>query len=129
MLTDIIDCNQNLFKLPLFYLINTYCQKPQTNKISYHELTNFVYLYYVNVYYSLKWEEQIPFSSMTIKNVNKYEFSKQDFSNYPAWVEPNNNWANFIWIRYTPAVMSSFLIFIGFNPSSSPMACKDISKS
>ena len=99
MLTDIIDCNQNLFKLPLFYLINTYCQKPQTNKISYHELTNFVYLYYVNVYYSLKWEEQIPFSSMTIKNVNKYEFSKQDFSNYPAWVEPNNNWANFIWIR------------------------------
>ena len=79
MLTDIIDCNQNLFKLPLFYLINTYCQKPQTNKISYHELTNFVYLYYVNVYYSLKWEEQIPFSSMTIKNVNKYEFSKQDF--------------------------------------------------
>lgn len=30
---------------------------------------------------------------------------------------------------YTPAVMSSFRTLMGFNPSSSPMACKDISES
>ena len=193
MLTDIIDCSQNLFKLPLFYLINTYCQKPQTDKMSYHELTNFVYLYYVYMFLfskmggtkkreklandlikkickneeyllqlvreihtysnglnplikiknvdarkqlycildylevssqsspitqdsqlSLKFklfpaeynsEHLIINKSHTIawqsKNGNKYEFSKQDFSNCPAWVEPNNNWANFIWIDET----------------------------
>ncbi|RGY62270.1 DUF262 domain-containing protein [[Clostridium] symbiosum] len=193
MLTDIIDCSQNLFKLPLFYLINTYCQKPQTDKMSYHELTNFVYLYYVYMFLfskmggtkkreklandlikkickneeyllqlvreihtysnglnplikiknvdarkqlycildylevssqsspitqdsqlSIKFklfpaeynsEHLIINKSHTIawqsKNGNKYEFSKQDFSNCPAWVEPNNNWANFIWIDET----------------------------
>ena len=30
---------------------------------------------------------------------------------------------------YTPAVMSSFRTLMGFNPNSSPMACKDISES
>ena len=30
---------------------------------------------------------------------------------------------------YTPAAISSFLTFIAFNPSSSPMACKDIPES
>lgn len=50
MLTNIISCSQNLFKLPLFYLIHTYCQKTQDEKMTYQDFSNFVYLYYVYMF-------------------------------------------------------------------------------
>lgn len=50
MLTNIIYCDQNLFKLPLFYLIHTYYQKPQDEKMSYQNFSNFMYLYYVYMF-------------------------------------------------------------------------------
>ena len=46
ILTNIITCNQNLFKLPLFYMIDVNYRKEEGNKLSYHQLSNFIYLYY-----------------------------------------------------------------------------------
>lgn len=50
ILTNIITCNQNLFKLPLFYLIDKYYRKEPADKLSYNQLSNFIYLYYVYMF-------------------------------------------------------------------------------
>lgn len=47
ILANIIRCNQNLFKLPLFYLVNENYKKDAIDKLSYDQLSNFSYLYYV----------------------------------------------------------------------------------
>ena len=50
ILTTIITCNQNLFKLPLFYLIDENYRKEPADKLSYNQLSNFIYLYYVYMF-------------------------------------------------------------------------------
>ena len=50
ILTNIITCNQNLFKLPLFYLIDKNYRKEPANKLSYNQLSVFIYLYYVYMF-------------------------------------------------------------------------------
>lgn len=50
ILTNIITCNQNLFKLPLFYLIDKNYRKEPADKLSYNQLSDFIYLYYVYMF-------------------------------------------------------------------------------
>lgn len=50
ILNDIFSCKQNLFKLPLFYLIDLNTRKPSTEKLSYAKFSGFVYLYYVYMF-------------------------------------------------------------------------------
>lgn len=50
ILTNIITCNQNLFKLPLFYLIDKNYRKAPADKLSYNQLSAFIYLYYVYMF-------------------------------------------------------------------------------
>lgn len=50
ILSDIFACKQNLFKLPLFYLIDLNMRKPSTEKLSYVHLSGFIYLYYVYMF-------------------------------------------------------------------------------
>ena len=50
ILTNIITCNQNLFKLPLFYLIDKNYRKEPADKLSYNQLSVFIYLYYVYMF-------------------------------------------------------------------------------
>ncbi|MEG1635757.1 MAG: hypothetical protein RR388_09025, partial [Rikenellaceae bacterium] len=50
ILRGIISCNQNLFKLPLFYVINVNCSREQQHRLTYKQMSAFVYLYY---FYSL----------------------------------------------------------------------------
>lgn len=50
ILTTIITCNQNLFKLPLFYLIDENYRKEPADKLSYNQLSNFIYLYYIYMF-------------------------------------------------------------------------------
>lgn len=50
ILINIITCNQNLFKLPLFYLIDKNYRKEPADKLSYNQLSNFIYLYYVYMF-------------------------------------------------------------------------------
>lgn len=48
ILKNVINCNQNLFKLPLFYLIDENYKKE--TKLTYHQLSNFSYLYYIYMF-------------------------------------------------------------------------------
>lgn len=48
VLNDVFSCKQNLFKLPLYYFIDQNMRKPPTDKLSYAQLSGFVYLY--NIY-------------------------------------------------------------------------------
>lgn len=50
ILTNIVTCNQNLFKLPLFYLIDKNYRNEPADKLSYNQLSNFIYLYYVYMF-------------------------------------------------------------------------------
>lgn len=50
ILRDIFDCKQNLFKLPIFYLIDTNMKKSPAEKLSYAQLSRFVYLYYIYMF-------------------------------------------------------------------------------
>ena len=45
MLNDIFECRQNLFKLPLFYMIDSNMRKPEAKKSSYTQTAGFLYLY------------------------------------------------------------------------------------
>ena len=47
---DILDCAQDLFKLPLFFLIDKNCAKDTANKLSYQQFSSFIYLYYVYMF-------------------------------------------------------------------------------
>jgi len=47
ILRNIIACNQNLFKLPLFFLINNNYEKEIANKMTLTQLMSFTYLYYI----------------------------------------------------------------------------------
>lgn len=50
ILTNIITCNQNLFKLPLFYLIDEYYRKAPVDKLSYDQFSYFLYFYYIYMF-------------------------------------------------------------------------------
>lgn len=50
ILINIFTCNQNLFKLPLFYLIDENYRKEPADKLSYNQLSNFIYLYYIYMF-------------------------------------------------------------------------------
>lgn len=50
ILRDIFSCNQNLFKLPLFYLIDSNMRKPSAEKLSYAQLSGVIYLYYIYMF-------------------------------------------------------------------------------
>ena len=43
----ILYCNQNLFKLPLFYIVDENFTKDDKDKLTYSQLSRFVYLYYL----------------------------------------------------------------------------------
>lgn len=204
LIKDVFGCKQNLFKLPLFYFVDRYMGKPNNEKLSYAQLSGFIYLYYIYMFLfarlvssrkrgdlanglinkihsgegfliqfvkeiktysdSLGWEldEKVlrieaarkhlyqlldnfrasatatpatTDSELAIKmrlfpeNYNmehlivhqahkivwrsanyteqnppantKYEFTTDDFRTCQAWIKPNNQWANFIWIDST----------------------------
>lgn len=50
ILRDIFDCNQNLFKLPLFFLIDKNYRKDTADKLSYESFIKFIYLYYIYMF-------------------------------------------------------------------------------
>lgn len=50
ILRDIIKCNQNLFKLPLFYFIDKNCNLLPEEKSNYSKLSAFIYLYYIYMF-------------------------------------------------------------------------------
>lgn len=50
ILKDIFDCTQNLFKLPLFFIINQNVEKPEEQKLTYAQWSVFLYLYYVYMF-------------------------------------------------------------------------------
>lgn len=50
ILRDVISCNQNLFKLPLFYLIDQNSRKEPAAKLTYARLEGFTYLYYIYMF-------------------------------------------------------------------------------
>ena len=47
---SILCCNQNLFKLPLFYIIDQNCLKTDADKLKYSQLSKFFYLYYLYMF-------------------------------------------------------------------------------
>jgi len=51
ILRDIVSCNQNLFKLPLFFLIDDIIDKTPQEKLTYKQLAGFVYLYYIYMFF------------------------------------------------------------------------------
>ena len=50
VIKDVFACNQNLFKLPMLYFIDSYKRKPEDEKLSYAQLSGFVYLYYIYMF-------------------------------------------------------------------------------
>ena len=50
ILRDVIACNQDLFKFPLFYLVNQNYRKEPSDKLTYKQLAGFTYLYYVYMF-------------------------------------------------------------------------------
>lgn len=50
ILQDIIHCNQNLFKLPLYFLIDQNFRKESADKLSYEQFSRFTYLYYIYMF-------------------------------------------------------------------------------
>ena len=119
ILTNIITCNQNLFKLPLFYLIDKNYRKEPADKLSYNQLSVFIYLYYVYMFlfsrlggsrkredlandivnqsHNILWRSAAYDEAHPDPNF-EHSFTMNDFRMCPAWVGPNNCWANFIWI-------------------------------
>lgn len=51
IIRNIFLCKQNLFKLPLFYLINQNMLRPREEKLTYYQLSNFIYLYYIYMFF------------------------------------------------------------------------------
>lgn len=204
IIKELFVCQQNLFKLPVFYFVDKYKRKPAGEKLSYAQLSGFVYLYYIYMFLfarlvssrkrgdlanglikkislgegfliqfikeiktysdSLNWtlEEKVLRSEFTRKHLyqifdyfhasstaapatddsnlsikmglfpgtynmehlivhqahkivwqsagyteqnppenTQYEFTTNDFRTCQAWIRPNNQWANFIWIDGT----------------------------
>lgn len=50
ILKKVISCNQNLFKLPLFYLIDQNFRKEAAEKLSYTQFAKFTCLYYIYMF-------------------------------------------------------------------------------
>ena len=50
IIDGIIHCNQNLFKLPLFNIINENYMQDADNKLTYKQFTSFIYLYYIYMF-------------------------------------------------------------------------------
>ena len=50
LIKDIFACKQNLFKLPIFYFVDSYKRKPEGEKQSYAQLSGFIYLYYIYMF-------------------------------------------------------------------------------
>lgn len=50
LIKDVFACKQNLFKLPIFYFVDRYMRKPEGEKLTYAQLSGFIYLYYVYMF-------------------------------------------------------------------------------
>jgi len=50
LIKEVFGCKQNLFKLPLFYFVDRYMGKPNNEKLSYAQLSGFIYLYYIYMF-------------------------------------------------------------------------------
>lgn len=76
ILSDLMVCSQNLFKLPLFFLIDAESKKQPEEKLTYKQFSQFIYLYYVYMLFFSrlnvsKKREDLPFN--LIKKISTNE--------------------------------------------------------
>lgn len=83
ILKDLFECKQDLFKLPMFYVIDRYSSKADAEKLSFEQWSAFVFLY--NIYMFIfarmgvsKSRESLP------KELIKYTAGDNDFINQLA---------------------------------------------
>lgn len=95
IIKELFACQQNLFKLPVFYFIDKHMRKPAGEKLTYAQLSGFIYLYYIYMFLFARLvssRKRADLANGLIKNIHSGEgfllqFIKEikDYSDSLAW--------------------------------------------
>jgi len=95
IIKELFACQQNLFKLPAFYFVDKHMRKPVGEKLTYAQLSGFIYLYYIYMFLFARLvssRKRADLANGLIKNIHSGEgfllqFIKEikDYSDSLAW--------------------------------------------